>query len=290
MAILENAFGQKCVIQNLSSTLERPDMGYLSNAPVPESTCTTISLSWKGCCWVIENQSRYSIWLADRALLAGAESPLETGIDIYLARQWYCKWTVIDLSSPDKTNVFLAGNGYWYSQAKNKNILLKDGDIIYAAERKWCLCCFQQSFMEQPNNLPLSTAGGQMCLVFEVSQDEEHVVLSMELDGQVINLNERVHHYLLVTLARLKLEDHRNGHDASSCGWVCMEELCRMMGTDASHINIQIYRVRKQVSESFFSHLELPPIIERRSGSLRLGAWGFKIIHGSNVEGNMQLS
>ncbi len=290
MAIFENAFGLKCVIQNSGSVLERPDLGYQNDSSMQDSIYSAAMLYWNNNCWVVFNNGKHAIWVAGKPVPAGKESVLETGIDIFLAQQWYCKWTVIDLSPPSETSVFLAEDGYWYSKSAQKSVLLKDGDLVCAAKRKWCLCCAKQTYIEQPAATAEPDCSEKTTLIFKVSLDEEHVFSLIETDQQVINLKERVHHYLLVTLARIKLEDHRRGYDASSCGWVCMDDLCKMMGTDASHINIQIYRARKQIAECLYKEEDLPMLIERRSGCLRFGDWSFKIIRGSSLEGNMILT
>jgi len=289
MAILENAFGSKCVVQTTEYALDRVDLEYQNNSSSNVLSQHVISLRWRDNIWAINNSSQYPIWVSGEALLSGEERSIETRCEIQLTKKWYKKWSIIDLSPPYENDVFLSKSGDWYCHALLKKVWLSDGDIIVGDKQKWCLCSIKDGYIEHISEPPPITNYDKATMLFEVSLDEEHVFASIETEQQVFKLHERVHHYLLVTLARLKLQDHRDGYDSSSCGWVDMEELCKMLGLDASHINIQIYRARRQINESLNKEEELPALIERRSGCLRFGAWSFCIIRGDELEGNMSL-
>jgi hypothetical protein len=61
--------------------------------------------------------------------------------------------------------------------------------------------------------------------------------------------------------------------------------MASMLGLEPCHLNIQIYRSRKQINDAL-SELQNPPhVIERRSGGLRFGYPNFQIMRGSVVEG-----
>ncbi len=117
--------------------------------------------------------------------------------------------------------------------------------------------------------------------------DEEHVVVKITIGDTTIDLGERVHHYMILTLARQRLNDAENGIDEDSQGWVDIDQLADMLGMDSNHLNIQIFRVRKQVSKALSEQLNLPQVIERRVGSLRFGFADFQIMRGSSVEGTL---
>lgn len=127
-------------------------------------------------------------------------------------------------------------------------------------------------------------------LHFHVSLNEEHVFLDIALapDAQ-IGLGERVHHYSLLTLARLRLADARRGLDASCQGWVDVGCLSQMLGLDSSHLNIQIHRARHQFAQALPSQAQAAAIVERRRGEIRFGALAFKITRGGSVEGEFPL-
>jgi hypothetical protein len=121
---------------------------------------------------------------------------------------------------------------------------------------------------------------------FQVSLNEEHAYLRIACkQGAEIDLGERAHHYSLLTLARHRLDDAARGVDPSSQGWVDANQLSRMLGLDPACLNIQIFRARRQIARALPSGARLPDIVERRRGELRLGALSFRIVRGSQVEG-----
>ena len=127
-------------------------------------------------------------------------------------------------------------------------------------------------------------AAPQLC--FEVSLNEEHIFLGVALgNGRHLDLGERAHHYAMVTLARRRLADAERGIEPSGQGWIEVERLARMLGIDQSHLNIQIFRARQQLTRALPAGFDTPVLLERRRGEIRIGALGFRIMRGSSMEG-----
>ena len=123
-------------------------------------------------------------------------------------------------------------------------------------------------------------------LRLQVSLNEEHVYLSITLNGErQLDLGERSHHYCLLTLARQRLSDARNGIDSSGQGWLELQQLSRMLGLDTTHLNIHIHRLRQQIARALPPGMQLDGIVERRRGELRFGTLPFCIVRGSSFEG-----
>ncbi|SFU29600.1 hypothetical protein [Pseudoduganella namucuonensis] len=126
----------------------------------------------------------------------------------------------------------------------------------------------------------------QPLLRFQVSLNEEHAYLRIALGARAeLDLGERAHHYSLLTLARRRMDDARQGLDPSSQGWIQLDQLSRMLGLDPSHLNIQIHRARSQIARALPDGATLPDVVERRRGELRLGSVPFQILRGSRLEG-----
>lgn len=127
---------------------------------------------------------------------------------------------------------------------------------------------------------------GCLFLDFHTSQNEEHTSLSvLGVSAQPINLGERIHHYVLLLLARSKLDDVKRGLEPDSCGWIVIEQLARMLGVDNAYLNIQIHRARTQFSRALGASNTWPALIERRRGEVRLGLCWYRIVRGSRLEG-----
>ncbi len=118
---------------------------------------------------------------------------------------------------------------------------------------------------------------------FDVSQNEEHVALQIELQQQHINLGIRNHHYLLLLLARQYLNDHKKGLSKKECGWIDKDLLSSMLGQNENHINIQIYRFRKQLLKACPSAKQGPQFVERRTGEIRFSSEKIQIIGGIDM-------
>jgi hypothetical protein len=106
---------------------------------------------------------------------------------------------------------------------------------------------------------------------FDLSQDEENTNLTLIENGLEINLGERSHHYLLLHLLR-----HRAEQDNHS-GWLDSQLLMKQLGLEETYMNIQIFRVRKQVAAALPSSTGHSKLIERRRGALRANIHNVKI-------------
>lgn len=125
-----------------------------------------------------------------------------------------------------------------------------------------------------------------MALQFTVSLDEEHVFLDLAIGGHRFALGERVHHYPLLLLARRRLEDIARGLDSSSQGWLDIERLSVMLGIERAHLNIQLFRMRRQID---LACKPGRPVVERRRGQIRFCAPAVAIVRGCAIEAGLSL-
>ncbi len=128
---------------------------------------------------------------------------------------------------------------------------------------------------------------GALTLQFSVSRDEEYVALIARGDHHVIDLGARAHHLVLLTLARSRLEDRKNWAAAtaeratppeSSEGWVYQDELADKLAIDETHLNVAVFRCRRQLAEAGI--VGAASIIERRrpTREVRLGVARIEIV------------
>ena len=129
---------------------------------------------------------------------------------------------------------------------------------------------------------------GGLILCFSVSRDEEYVALTARDDHHAIDLGARAHHLVLLTLARSRLEDRqaraasatdrRAPLPDSSEGWVYQDELADKLAMDETHLNVAVFRCRRQLAEA--GVLGAAGIIERRrpTREVRLGVARIEIV------------
>lgn len=126
-----------------------------------------------------------------------------------------------------------------------------------------------------------------LTLRFAVSRDEEYVALTAHGEHRVIDLGARAHHAVLLALARSRLAD-RKARQApaagsarppeSSEGWVYQDELADQLAIDETHLNVAVFRCRRQLAEAGIAGAA--SIIERRrpTRELRLGVSRIEIV------------
>lgn len=119
-----------------------------------------------------------------------------------------------------------------------------------------------------------ATAGASLVmesltLRFVVSRDEEHVSWSAEQGGRVVDLGDRVHTYLILTLARRRLEDAEA--PPSTRGWCDAEDLARRLRITPEVLKVYVYRARQQLLRA--GVVGADGVVERRSSTqqIRLG-------------------
>lgn len=164
--------------------------------------------------------------------------------------------------------VFEDSSGRWVAERDDGTSVVRDRDILLVDGEPWILELPSgiRATWEVSAGLTLET----IALRIAVSRDEEHVEVSVVHDGGLIALSPRTHHYLLLTLARAWLHDSPDaGEDR---GWVDREELCKMLAVDSLKLNVDVYRIRKQLSEA--GVIGAAGVVGRRAttGQLRLGA------------------
>ena len=144
-------------------------------------------------------------------------------------------------------------------------MVVRDGEVIRASGRGWRVSL--------PSALEgTTTLGGAMTLAtvqleLAVSRDEEHVAVSVLHRGTRSALELREHWYVILTLARARLEDA--SAPLAEQGWVDRDALLRMLGVDANGLNVAIYRARRQLTSAGIDGAA--GIVEVRRGQRRFG-------------------
>ncbi|WP_282073087.1 hypothetical protein, partial [Janibacter hoylei] len=81
-----------------------------------------------------------------------------------------------------------------------------------------------------------------------------------------------------------RVQDEQKGTDPESQGWVSIQVATHELGITVNHLNTQIFRARKQISESLPDAVDTSNLVERRSWEIRLGCPLFEIYKGAQLE------
>jgi len=261
-------------------------------------------LYWTGAQWELKDlASRNGSFLNDERMAPGEVRPLEIGMRIAFGKTEN-QWQVNDLSAPS-TMVVPLGEGEPVF-AENDLIAIPSSQdpsvtVYRSVDGSWVLeqdiavtpITNQQTFafggktfkfcaVQDDSKTSLATAAAlevrHLLLEFSVSKDEEHVCLRARSGAYHFDLGERNHHYLLLTLARQRLQDASEGLQESACGWVYQDDFAHDPSMAPQQLSVDVFRIRKQFAAAGVT--DAASIIERRprTKQLRIGVPRISII------------
>ena len=251
------------------------------------------SLHWRAEGWELKDLgSRNGTFVAGRKLGAGERVVLEAGQSFVLGpgginfqlldpgppaararqvarqevRQLSGSLLLLPNDEAPLASLFLDESGRWVLESGHERRHVADHERLWLGGEEWLLE-LPTVTMETLDGESTSLEG--LHLRIGVSRDEEHVVVTVVHDNQHKVLAPRTYHYLLATLARLRLKDQ--ALPEAEQGWVDRDTLCRMLATDDNKLNVDIHRVRKQLSALGIQ--DAASLVERRPGTglVRLG-------------------
>lgn len=271
------------------------------------------AIEWTGSHWCLKSLGLNGTWINDSHLSQGDSRDLNIHDQIYFAEPGDPGFVVADLTPPcdilwplsqsiDQLNpiplaryhllpdanpelaLFLDESAQvWYSETLNqqdphqKKII--DGDQLEFGGHRWQ---FMQVQIYGPTEAKSSYHLNDYQFIFRLSQDEESTQLELH-HQQIQDFGIRTHHYLLLQLARHRVNDAERGLDSESQGWVYADQLGTELGLDSTHMNIQIFRARKQLADSLPNLLGQQCLVERRNGKLRFGCEKLTIYKGATL-------
>lgn len=173
--------------------------------------------------------------------------------------------------------IYRNGNGEWVMDNGRAIDFVQHRDVVEADGAPYRLFLAQAIAETSPVRPLLYRNVASVSLEFRVSRDEEHIELYARIGAELHDCGARNHNYLLLYLARRRLEDTAAMEPPSACGWVFQEELCQALRVDPERLNVDVYRVRRQLAA--LKLLDPAEIIQRRprTKQLRLGTPSCKI-------------
>lgn len=267
----------------------------------PLASAEHASISWSGERWELRDLgSMNGTWMDGRRLEPGARVPLRREARLGFGDAGDA-WMLIDDRAPGpaarneatgeimhatsgllalpstddpRAMVFRRPDGGWVVEQALEQRDVADRTRLEIGGTCWCLL-LPSELGPLPETLK---AGGaprtleQVSVWFSPSHDEEHVEVRLKTAaGDELRLPDRSSHYLLLTLARARLEDERNGVAPEEQGWIHAAELASMFRYTGDRLNIEIFRARMQLAKLGF--IDSAQLIARRVSSrqIRIG-------------------
>ncbi len=274
----------------------------------PEASRLHASILWNGSCWWLQDTSSNGTYLNGKPVATGLRQRIKKGDTIQFGSSSASEWLMTHDDAPKsllvsishagetvelqgvmglpngqspEVTLYQLSDGRWVCEHPTGVEELSSGSQITTSEAAWYYVdadtfdSTRQAEHGEDEHVEPSKIN------FTVSKDEEHVSLTIEHQQGLIDLGERTHHYLLLFLARQRIHDQQQGLEDSEQGWIDKSLLTQQVGLSEKHINIHIYRFRKQLIQARPNALQLLQIIERRRGALRF-AYKSVAINGGN--------
>lgn len=167
-------------------------------------------------------------------------------------------------------SVFEDADGRWVCDGPEGVAIALDQGVVRAGEQVFRL------FL--PTLLAPTVArsdDGALELRFRVSDDEEYVELDVVREGRAVPLGARSANYLLLTLARRRLQDAEQ--PAAERGWIHQEDLARMLRVSDITVGTQVHRARAHLAAAGVEGAG--QLVERRhrTRQLRIGTDALRI-------------
>ncbi|MGA7122222.1 MAG: FHA domain-containing protein [Polyangiaceae bacterium] len=187
----------------------------------------------------------------------------------------FAEGDILALPSQDdpQAMVFRVSDGTWCFEREDEIVPLSSNELFEAAGRHFRFCCPDLVPQTWTRGWPGGAAAtvATVHLVFRTSKDEEHVEIEADLGRRTESLGSRLHNYLLLLLARRRIDDAARDLPDTSCGWVYQDELVDALRISPERLNIDIFRIRRQFASLGVS--DAANIVERRprTKQLRIG-------------------
>jgi hypothetical protein len=252
--------------------------------------------------------SRNGTFVDGKALKAGEEAVVRRGSRIAFGRPGP-EWELVDDSAPhamivpvdggeplllegdllalpssdDPRATLYRADGAWVLERPDDSVTpVMNQQTFDVAGRIWRFCCAEDdtvcaSTMTHPS---VGIDARQLLLSFSVSTDEETVQLQASCGGKSFDLGVRKHHYLLLTLARRRIQDVAHGLPDSNCGWIDHDELAHDPSMTGPQLNLDVFRIREQFAAAGI--VDAAGVIERRprARQLRIGTGHLSVVRG----------
>lgn len=241
----------------------------------PDSSCMHATIFWNGSVWVLQDLSSNGTYVNGKRIHGGREYHLHLDDLINFGSLSGEAWRIVELSSPNSLLILVT--------LGLPTMVPKVTELVSRRAQVWLFIGASSTAERLQSDVSDLETVEQVSIQFMVSQNEEHVAMKLTMGCQVFDLGQRNHHYLLLILARKRLDDAIKGVRADEQGWIDKELLSKILGQSENHINIQIYRFRKQIVQLLSNSSSLPQAIERRTREIRFAYDNVNIIGGAEA-------
>lgn len=249
------------------------------------------ALHWRGHGWELRDlNSRNGTFVNGKRLALGERLTLNSGATFSLSRSGPLfelvdasppaaaarnnttgKWSLAScglLALPSEkqpiVTLFRTSDGHWAGEIDGATRKVTNGEQIRVGGDTYALEVPDTALETLQSTAPAGIDSIRLRLA--VAPDEEHVEVTVMVDGQARRLPSRRYHYLLVTLARAWLADANA--PLSLRGYMDRNDLCKKLAMDVNKLNVEIHRARRQLAAIGIDGAA--GLVERRPGTFEV--------------------
>jgi hypothetical protein len=175
--------------------------------------------------------------------------------------------------------IFRNRDGEWVLEHVHEaTVRIVNGQIFQIDGKPWRFSCPDAVWPTALASASGGVEGRGIELTFRVSRDEEFVELRAACGERQVSLGSRAFNYLLLTLARRRMQDAEAGVPDDACGWVDVDDLSHDPSMAPPQLNLDVFRIRRHFTSARIGDAE--SIVERRvrPRQLRIGTGRIHVV------------
>jgi hypothetical protein len=263
----------------------------------PKASRVHATITWDGEFWSMQDNSTNGTFINGTRAHQNANLVLKVEDRVQFAGLDGEKWTVKDVEPPKSMlipqtagtpiivlqdiavlpneetpliTLYQAPGGLWVCESSTGTSILTNGDRIGFPGNVWCFneatSCLETMRIDTQN----TATAADITVSFKVSKNQAQVSLQLNIDNQCFNLGDKNHHQLLLLLARQRIADINSGLSQGQQGWLEKSNLAKLLKSNETQVNIQVYLLRKQVIQALPHDLIVPQMFEIHHEAIRL--------------------
>lgn len=175
------------------------------------------------------------------------------------------------ISKKQKALLFFEKKVGWRMKINSKVMPIQAKEELEYNKQKWHFV--DNEPLEETLIVKEYSIKNKIAVKLVLSENYEHVKISLSLNGSVYVLPYKSHNLTLYLLAKKYHIDQEQKINENDWGWIRTEDILRIMSKelmrdcDVYFLNVQIHRIRKQLKKL---NLVFDRIIERRKSEIRI--------------------
>lgn len=304
MAIIENVLTKKTIYLNSQHIFGRSPHSstQLEARDVSKSHAT---LYWQGGLWHIKDHSRNGT-VINGSFLHNSVARLSKGQVVQFGKENSTQWKVVDVAPPlnylvplngkndiiplesyytlpneenPEISFFCTPDRQWKAERAGETIELEHNQVFEYNSESWRFV--RNELVDE--TVDYGRIKEHAWFEFALSADQEQINIKIVVNELAMDLGERSYNYMLLALARKRLEHMEAGYDANEQGWITIDSLTHELSkeelkeVDQYNLNLRIHRLRKGLQKLKPHGSQFVNVIERRKGEIRFAHPKIKI-------------